>query len=487
MVQAKRRSGVNPRSYMGVEALQVPFLKVSNSPPTSDITKNFNIGAVWLVTNEDLLDPVQVWELTSQTSITGNWVQIYPSGDAGATDFITNSGTATQSGGTLNILGGTNVNTSGTGNTVTANLDTNVTISGTVDVTTLEEAVIETDSNGLLVDPDTFDGDVLIGATGSQPLWQQLTSDDNSVEITNGSNTINIDVAFGPENYRTDDGIASTLGGDLNYFGDGNTTTTAALNDITVDLASDVTIAGWTTENNTTIGNDLTTNGSNVFTGVGSGIMQTNSSGDVFADTGTDGQLLIGATGMDTTWGDLTSTGGTISIARGANSLNIERAGGGGGGDRLSFLYTQNSNVNFVRIYFLGSSVMLTKRFDDGDHMNPGNGAGTGAFYTVPSTGRWYLNMLVTAQIPVTPYYAYFDITGVIIAGSRSFTNTMRYYNRSITQAMQQTCPIDVCTDLSTGDTVKYSIKIVTSTGSPTFIVGNASNIYTWVSGYKVK
>lgn len=39
---------------------------------------------------------------------------------------------------------------------------------------------------------------------------------------------------------------------------------------------------------------------------------------------GTDGQLLIGATGADPAFSDLTSTGGTITITPGPNTLNVE-------------------------------------------------------------------------------------------------------------------------------------------------------------------
>lgn len=45
---------------------------------------------------------------------------------------------------------------------------------------------------------------------------------------------------------------------------------------------------------------------------------------------GTDGQLIIGATGAAPAFADLTSSGGTITITPGANTLNIDVASGGG-------------------------------------------------------------------------------------------------------------------------------------------------------------
>jgi len=42
---------------------------------------------------------------------------------------------------------------------------------------------------------------------------------------------------------------------------------------------------------------------------------------------GTDGQILVGVTGADSVWTDLTSTGGTITVTGGAGTLNIESGG----------------------------------------------------------------------------------------------------------------------------------------------------------------
>lgn len=44
-------------------------------------------------------------------------------------------------------------------------------------------------------------------------------------------------------------------------------------------------------------------------------------------DNGTDGQLLIGG-GAAPVWATLTSTGGTVDITNGANSINLEISGG---------------------------------------------------------------------------------------------------------------------------------------------------------------
>jgi hypothetical protein len=56
----------------------------------------------------------------------------------------------------------------------------------------------------------------------------------------------------------------------------------------------------------------------------GLGSVLSDANGDLSSVNGTDGQLLIGGTGLIPTWGSLTSTGGTIAITPGANTLNID-------------------------------------------------------------------------------------------------------------------------------------------------------------------
>jgi len=48
---------------------------------------------------------------------------------------------------------------------------------------------------------------------------------------------------------------------------------------------------------------------------------------DEITATGTDGQLWIGATGAAAAWANITSTGGSVTITNGANTINLEAAG----------------------------------------------------------------------------------------------------------------------------------------------------------------
>lgn len=56
------------------------------------------------------------------------------------------------------------------------------------------------------------------------------------------------------------------------------------------------------------------------------GVMQTNATGVVSSSNGTNGQLLIGG-GAAPVWANLTSSGGSVTITNGANSINLEASG----------------------------------------------------------------------------------------------------------------------------------------------------------------
>jgi len=137
-------------------------------------------------------------------------------GGGGAINFPTNSGTATEAGGVLRILGGTNIGTVGAGNTVTVNLDPSVTLAGSLNVgTTLDvtgasqltgnvlfegnvtvnnfsAGVVQSDNLGLLSSSKGNNGQVLIGSTAGSPAWADLTSSDGSIVIVNGPNSIDL-------------------------------------------------------------------------------------------------------------------------------------------------------------------------------------------------------------------------------------------------------------------------------------------------------
>src|SRR6185312_3965169 len=83
-------------------------------------------------------------------------------GGGSATEFDTDSGTATPLAGVINIFGGSNINTAGAGNTVTINLDNTVSILGSFTAGTTSGDV--TVFNGNLNLPAA--GTWVVGTTG---------------------------------------------------------------------------------------------------------------------------------------------------------------------------------------------------------------------------------------------------------------------------------------------------------------------------------
>lgn len=97
--------------------------------------------------------------------VTAGFVTI-KAGSGGTDSFVTDSGTATQVAGSINILGGSGLSTSGSGDTVTVSL------------------------------PTLNNGEVLIGRTGLDPVANTLTAG-SGITITDGSGTIEIALTGG--------------------------------------------------------------------------------------------------------------------------------------------------------------------------------------------------------------------------------------------------------------------------------------------------
>ncbi len=147
---------------------------------------------------------------TNIISVTGNPGAHTLTIDAGpllATEYDTDSGNAIPSGGVLNIVGGSNINTSGAGNTVTINLnDTitgitdltvdNLTVTNSADFSYLTEGVLQSDGSGNITSSEGTDGQVLISSSTGAPAWANLTAGTN-ITITNGHNSISIAAAGG--------------------------------------------------------------------------------------------------------------------------------------------------------------------------------------------------------------------------------------------------------------------------------------------------
>lgn len=308
-------NGTNPLSYMGVDPSTPPNQTIQNRAPTLNDTA-WSLGTLWIVTNT-----IEVWFLAKFEGGSAHWIQIYPNNVAGATSFPTNSGTATEVNGVLNVLGTNVTQTSGSGNTVTIELT------------------------------NSSNGQVLIGG-GSQPLWKNITSNDGTVIINNGPNTIDLSVTGGESihDFITDSGTATVAAGQIDILGGELINTSGSTNIVVVNL-----------------------------------------------DSGDDGEIPIAATGAPTIYANITSIDTSIDITNGANTIDLSADGGGVPSGVSAFFYYQGSNlVVGVGTSYLGAGLVMTSLFDVNTNCTTGNGAGTPAIFTAPSTGIYLLGMGMT-------------------------------------------------------------------------------------------
>lgn len=393
---AKRRTGINPLSYLGVAAPCPPNVVYKTRSPVNPYDwHGFSVGDFWIVK-----DPQELWFLASlenedraQNTSVSLWIKIYPdsgSGSGGAEDFPTDVGTATEAAGVLNVLGGTNINTTGAGDTLTIALNNSITLAGDLSVdgpvktSGITPGIVQADNVGVWSASQGNDGELLIGVTGANPSWNNITSSDNSVFITNGPGTIDL-IAVGEGGgiitVETDNGNATQNAGIINVLGGTNINTTGVGNTVTVNL-----------NNSITLNNGLNLSGDLTLTGVIDGVLQADGVGVISASRGTDGQVLIGQTGANPVWGNITSTDGSITINNGPHSIDLSAVGGGFGdiyGKHAFGAYKSNTDT-----------IIPTKNYEkficDSELVDDGNNYdNTTGIYTAPEKGLYYFHVSV--------------------------------------------------------------------------------------------
>ena len=249
--KGKRLTGINPLAYLGVEPLNPPQMDVYQRDPTPTDWQGYNLGSFWL--NEVTED---LWLLVNLNNNVAKWILFATGfgtvtslraddgglavpligvvnvfGDGGAivtraltnpphtlnitlngtvaTSYVEDVGVAVPAAGVLNVVGdGISIATTGAGNTIT--------ISALGDLATTyhtqagnaapaagilnvfgDTGVLTTTGAGNTVTvnltPST-NGQVIIGATAGNPAWANITSTGGTIGITNGPNTINLDL-----------------------------------------------------------------------------------------------------------------------------------------------------------------------------------------------------------------------------------------------------------------------------------------------------
>jgi hypothetical protein len=335
------RSGKDPFDYIGVNPATPYRFVVMPGIPTNDFVNNFDIGTVWLEeVNDPDTDPIRIYMLVNKSGTTATWKLlggnvgndlVYLTGNSGArvgvdgdnnidipsgfaplsldgnagtwtitcnsdgtlaTSYPTDSGTAIPASGVLNVVGGSGGSTSGSGSTIT--------IAGDIDVAVQYDA----DSGSAVPAANVLD------VVGSGAISTAAAG--NTVTITDG--------AHDPVTYPTDAGTATPAGNILNMLGGLNISTSGAGDTVTVSMAA--------------IG--------------GPGVVVTDSGGVFSSINGTDGQVIIAATGADPLWADITSSDGSMVFTKGANTLDFSAAGAGiaAAGENINLDHPATVNLN---------------------------------------------------------------------------------------------------------------------------------------------
>ena len=446
-----RLNGLQPLSYLGVEPLATPYFLSNNRVPTIKDKFNFQVGDFWLYENT-----LNLWTLTGLDNNSATWTELATS-SSGVYEFVTNSGSSTPSGGVINIIGSSELSTSGATNVIG------------VDV-----------SSG-------NDGEVLIAATAGSPAWGNITSTGGTITITNGANSINLEGAgVGQLQQLTSNaGVATPIVGVVDVVGGANIETRGISNVLTVDLADDISIAGTLT-----------------LSYLGAGVGVTNSSGYISSSTGNDGEVLIAATAGSPAWGNITSTGGTVTITNAANSINLEV---------IPSITTIDSGflavltgTHYIQCFpvftsfklGLTSGVIMTEIYDINNDFFPGDGITTGATFTAPSTGKYHLTFRIhyDATIATTGYSYGYARRAVIITSKHLYTDY-----RSITHgstyrdSRNSICTIDVLAEMDVGDTAIYHFFYQAASSSTAtdydcnIVGGTTSNMETYISARLVE
>lgn len=503
--QPQGLNGFNPLGYMGVNPTTPMNFKGYNRAPTTNDNSNFLLGDHW-----EWQQTERVWILVAKTGGIGTWKEI---AFGGADSFPTDSGTATPLAGVLNIFGGTGIETSGSGNTVTITTTGDVAQIFHTDVgdaipaanilnvlggSNMNTAAVPDLGNNLIINLNTSilqpattadgtEGMYSLGSTGflADRFMYAYGNTNTFLGLTAGNTTLTKGTAVNTV------GVGAASLSSLTV-GVGNTAVGAAAMNATTTASQCVAVGNLsqtvndTSPNNTSVGSNslvslnggtgsnvamgsgslillldgndnvclgsglgaLTTGDFNVTVGNGAGdsylaaessnilisnsgtlgesntirigtqgtgdgqqnsaymagvytgtlgatnkVTMVDSTGKLAGSRGSDGQILIGATGGtgSPAWANITSTGGTITVTNGANTINLETADGAQRALFSVFMTTAVTNVT-------GNNAVYTVLFDTISYDTTGGYSAITGMYTVPYTGVYLYTIQITYE-----------------------------------------------------------------------------------------
>lgn len=391
-----------------------------------------------------------------------------------ALTFTEDVGSATPAANAIIMAGGSNMNTSGAGNTVTINLD---------------ESIDQPNTNNT--------GTQGLYSLGGTPFLHNFSNNQSNTFVGGNAGNLTLSTA------RFNVGVGSsalhalTTGGTNCAIGNSAalSLTTGSGNVIIGQQAGET----LTTQNdNTLIGNSA----ANAMAGARN-IIIGNGAGDNYVTGGTNDNILLGNAGVDAESGIIrVGTAGTHNNAYVSGIYNVTpggttvqnvvidnngQLGTGGGAAADAFFYTQTSDwttpggSGFV-VLTLGSVVPLTKVYD-----NAASNQFIGDTFTANKGGIWFLNFTVTIIVKYQIYIGNFQLQifdGMVPANNISITENL--YETTVAIGQEFTISKSAYVKMSANATAKFTITVNIPPGDGFVVFGPpiSSFVATYVNGY---
>ncbi len=205
----QRLDGLNPFSYIGVNAFQPTNFTTSDIDPTTSDARGFGLGDWWLNTTS-----TDLWYFAQTNGFTATWIKLNSGGSSGILSFTGNTGGAVMpSAGNINVVG------DGSTITIVGNPGTNtLTMSDSGGIT----QTLTGDSGGAV--PPDGGGNVNIIGSGAI-----------TVVGTPGTSTLTVTPAGSiPSSFATQSGTAIPAAGVLTIAGANGITTSGAGSTVTI-------------------------------------------------------------------------------------------------------------------------------------------------------------------------------------------------------------------------------------------------------------
>ncbi len=187
----------------------------------------------------------------------------------------------------------------------------------------------------------TLDGEILIGATSAPFIRSGFLTGSGGVTITNGPGTINIDGSgvVTPLTFHTVGGNATPAANVITFSGTNGATLSGIGSTVNINLAAIPNSALANSSVTLSNGNNITVTGSPVSLGAAASFNLTgttnhavqvgNATGSLTSiAVGTNGQVIVGGTGVDPAFATLSSSDSSIAFTTGSNTLSLQVAGG---------------------------------------------------------------------------------------------------------------------------------------------------------------